>query len=63
MVKNQYIVIEYKKKHFVMFHKAKIPISHVEINIDDKAIDRVDWTKFVSVVIDSKLSLKIISPW
>ena len=47
-----------KKTHFIIFQRGKSPISHIEIKIDNQTIDKVDKTKFLGGVIDSKLSWK-----
>ena len=47
------------KRHILSyFREVKSPISHIEIKIDNQTINRVDKTKFLGVVIDSKLSWK-----
>ena len=47
-----------KKTHFVMFQKGKWTMSIPDITIDNQPIDKVEKTKFLCVVIDSKLSWK-----
>ena len=47
-----------KKTHFVMFQKGKWTMSIPDITINNQPIDKVEKTKFLCVVIDSKLSWK-----
>ena len=47
-----------KKTHFIMFHTGKSTMSIPDITIDNQPIDKVEKTKFLGVVIDSKLSWK-----
>ena len=46
-----------KKTHYIIFHRKKEHIS-VQIKIENETIDEVKQTKFLRVVIDSKLSWK-----
>ena len=46
-----------KKTHYIIIHRKKEPIS-VRIKIENETIDKVKQTKFLGVVIDSKLSWK-----
>ena len=52
-----------KKDTFHHISESISPISHIEIKIDNQTIDTVDKTKFLGVVIDSKLSWKISSAY
>ena len=45
-----------KKAHFIIFQRGKSLISHIEIKIDNQALDNKDTPQFLGVVIDSKLS-------
>ena len=47
-----------KKTHFIMFQRGKSTMSIPDITIDNQPIDKVEKTKFLGVVIDSKLSWK-----
>ena len=46
------------KTHFIMFQRGKSTMSIPDIIIDNQPIDKVEKTKFLGVVIDSKLSWK-----
>ena len=46
------------KTHFIMFQRGKSTMSIPDITIDNQPIDNVEKTKFLGVVIDSKLSWK-----
>ena len=47
-----------KKTHFIIFQRGKSTMSIPDITIDNQPIRKVEKTKFLCVVIDSKLSWK-----
>ena len=49
------LVINQKKTHFMVFHRARINTKSNEINIRDNTIPRVSSTKFLGLIIDDPL--------
>ena len=44
------------KSHFMIFHRARLKQNNVNISLCDISLNRVTFTKFLSVIIDDKLS-------
>ena len=44
------------KSHYVIFHRARLKQTKIEIKLSDISLKRVSFTKFLGVIIDEKLS-------
>ena len=44
------------KSHYVIFHRARLKQTKIEINLSNISLKRVSFTKFLGVIIDEKLS-------
>ena len=44
------------KSHYVIFHRARLKQTKIEINLSNISLKRVSYTKYLGVIIDEKLS-------
>ena len=51
---NKYQYID--KSHFVIFHRARLKQNNVNISLRNMSLNRVNFTNFLGVIIDDKLS-------
>ena len=54
LASNKYQYID--KSHFVIFHRARLKQNNVNISLRDMSLNRVNFTNFLGVIIDDKLS-------
>ena len=47
--------VNVKKTHYMVFHRARIKTSDIEVVMQDKSINCVTSTKFLGIIIDNKL--------
>jgi len=50
------LTINVAKSHFMVFHRSRIKINSKQILLGDSQLDQINFTKFLGVVIDDKLS-------
>ena len=50
------LTLNIDKSHFVIFHRARLKQNTVNISLCDISLNRVNFTKFLGVIIDDKLS-------
>ena len=50
------LTLNIDKSHFVIFHRARLKQHNVNNSLCDISLNRVTFTKFLSVIIDDKLS-------
>ena len=49
------LTLNLPKTHFMVFHRAKHKLNNISISFNSVPIEQVNHTKFLGVVIDSKL--------
>ena len=55
------LTLNIEKSYYVIFHRARLKQSNINITLSNISLARVTFTKFLGVIIDEKLSLQGIS--
>ena len=50
------LTLNIEKSHYVIFHRARLKQSNINITLSNISLERVTFTKFLGVIIDEKLS-------